>query len=153
MEKTTILEPDKFLVGEIVVDYVRKVKPTTKITSSEMAYQQFKKLFNRINYRESFYMIPMDRLAFMLGWVRISEGGISGTVVDSKIIFQHALMAHASSFIIAHNHPSGNINPSNADKKLTQVIKKAGEYLGLPLNDHLILSDHSYFSFSDEGLI
>jgi DNA repair protein RadC len=83
----------------------------------------------------------------------ISSGGISGTVLDTRVIFQGALLANASSLIIFHNHPSSNLKPSKADKDITNKIKKAGELLDIILLDHLIITEHSYYSFADEGIL
>ena len=81
------------------------------------------------------------------------KGGVAVTVVDPKIIFKAACNYLASGIILAHTHPSGNLQPSEADKKLTQYLKKAGELLEIRLLDHLIITDQNYFSFADEGLI
>lgn len=89
----------------------------------------------------------------MLGWSRISTGGTSGCIADPKVIFQIALKSNSSSVIVAHNHPSGNINPSNSDKELTKKLRSAGSFLDIPVLDHIILTSESYFSFADEGLI
>jgi DNA repair protein RadC len=85
--------------------------------------------------------------------VQISSGGVAGTVADPKMIFKHALEQLASSIILIHNHPSGNLTPSQADKDLTRKLKEAGRMLDLPILDHLIFTDKSYFSFADEGLL
>ena len=83
----------------------------------------------------------------------VSRGGVSGTVVDPKIIFKIAVEHLASSIILCHNHPSGNLKPSDADISLTKKIKEAGALLEIPILDHLIISDTGYFSFADEGLM
>jgi DNA repair protein RadC len=84
----------------------------------------------------------------------VSQGGLAGTVVDPKVVFAAALKARASSLILAHNHPSGNLKPSQADTDLTNKIKQGGELLDIAILDHLILSpEGGYFSFADEGLM
>ncbi len=83
----------------------------------------------------------------------LSEGGLSGTVADPRIIFKAALQYNATSIILCHNHPSGNVKPSRADEQLTQSIKTAAEMLQIKLLDHIIVSDENYFSFQDEGLL
>jgi DNA repair protein RadC len=83
----------------------------------------------------------------------ISRGGISGTVADPKLIFAAALKASASSIILAHNHPSGSLKPSEADIRLTKKLKEGGLYLEIPVLDHIILSKEGYYSFADEGLL
>ena len=85
--------------------------------------------------------------------VQISKGGISGTVVDNRLIFRQALQHYASSIILAHNHPSGNLKPSQADIRITKKIKQAGEFMDIKLLDHLIITSSSYYSFGDEGMI
>ena len=83
----------------------------------------------------------------------ISRGGVTGTVVDTKIIFKAAVENYASSIIICHNHPSGNLKPSDADIKITKNIKEAGKIMEIPLADHLIITDEGYYSFADEGIL
>ena len=83
----------------------------------------------------------------------ISKGGIHGTVADLRLIFSVALTSLASAIIVAHNHPSGNLQPSDADSRLTQKIKAAGNQLDITLLDHIILTKESYYSFADEGNI
>ena len=85
--------------------------------------------------------------------VKISEGGISGTVVDPKKIFQICLEQHASSIILGHNHPSGNIQPSEADNKITRKIKDCGFLLDMAVLDHIIIGDDRYYSFADDGTL
>ena len=143
----------KSLVGEIQVDYKFKSRPKVKIKTSEDAYKEIRSLFKRINYKEEVYMLLLNRAGNSLGWVKVSEGGIAGTVMDVKIILQHALLAHASSVILAHNHPSGNLTPSGKDLNTTNRIKKACELLEVSLIDHLIITDDSYYSMADEGCL
>ncbi len=83
----------------------------------------------------------------------VSTGGVTGTVADPKLVFVAALKANACSIIISHNHPSGNLKPSQADEHLTQKIKLAGQFLDIKLIDHIIVSSEGYYSFADEGLI
>lgn len=87
----------------------------------------------------------------MLGWSRVSTGGLAGCVADPKVIFQLALKSNSSSLIVAHNHPSGNTEPSESDRKLTKKLKCGGEFLDLEVLDHLILTCADYYSFADEG--
>jgi DNA repair protein RadC len=95
----------------------------------------------------------LNRANKVLGKFKVSQGGLSGTVIDTRIILKKALDNLASSIIICHNHPSGNKQPSNADVKITEKLKKAAEMLEIKLLDHIIIADKSYFSFADEGLI
>jgi DNA repair protein RadC len=89
----------------------------------------------------------------VLGISEISTGGFAGTVADPKVIFSIALKACASSIILSHNHPSGNLKPSQADLNLTRKIKSGGELLDIAVLDHIILTSDSYFSFADEGIL
>jgi DNA repair protein RadC len=84
---------------------------------------------------------------------KVSEGGVAGTTVDPKIIYKIALEELASCIIVAHNHPSGNLAPSQADIDLTKKLKEAGRFLDIQMMDHLIITHQNYFSFADEGLI
>ena len=83
----------------------------------------------------------------------ISQGGLSGTIIDVRIILKMALEKLACSIILCHNHPSGNLIPSQADKDITNKIKEAGKFMDIPVLDHLIIGNDAYFSFADEGLI
>lgn len=94
-----------------------------------------------------------NRANKVLGIVEISTGGIAGTVADPKLIFAAALKCAASGIILAHNHLSGNLNPSQADKDLTRRLIQAGKLLEISVLDHLILTTEKYFSFADEGLM
>jgi DNA repair protein RadC len=95
----------------------------------------------------------LNRASKPLGWVKISQGGITGTVADPRLIFQAALLTNSSALILSHNHPSGNLNPSQADIELTRKIKEGGKILEISLLDHLIISGDGYYSFADEGMI
>jgi DNA repair protein RadC len=95
----------------------------------------------------------LNRSNRVLGISCISKGGISGTVVDVKIILQTALKANASGLIISHNHPSGNLTASSEDIKITVKLKNACKLLDLSLLDHLIITDEGYLSFADEGML
>jgi DNA repair protein RadC len=102
---------------------------------------------------EEFWILLMNRANEILRHVQISSGGISGTVADTRIIFKQAIEHLASSMILLHNHPSGNLLPSQADKDLTRKLKEAGRLLEIPILDHLIFTDKAYFSFADEGIL
>jgi DNA repair protein RadC len=121
-----------------------------KITSSSDVFEYFSSIMGDRTY-EAFYILLLNRANRIIREVQISEGGFSGTVADPKKIFKIALENNASSIILCHNHPSGNIQPSDADIKLTHKLKSAGEMLDLPVIDHIILGDEKYYSFADEG--
>ena len=123
-----------------------------RITSSADAVEVIKaNLLDLIH--EEFWILVLNRANFVLRKIQISRGGISGTVADPKLIFRYALEHSGSSIILVHNHPSGNLQPSQADLTLTKNLKEAGKFMEIPVLDHIIVSDNRYFSFADEGLI
>lgn len=102
---------------------------------------------------EEFWVLLMNRAQRLIKKKRISEGGVSGTVADPKIIFKLALEELASGVIVVHNHPSGNLTPSQSDIELTRKLKEAGKVMEIQLLDHLIIAGRKYYSFADEGVI
>ncbi len=102
---------------------------------------------------EEFWVLFLDRRNAVIKKSNISKGGVSGTVADAKIIFKEAMQLLASAVILCHNHPSGNLKPSDADIQLTKKMKEIGYLVDVPVLDHLIITDKSYFSFGDEELI
>ncbi|MFN8355337.1 MAG: DNA repair protein RadC [Spirosomataceae bacterium] len=122
-----------------------------KVTSSNDAFQVLRPHLMDLPHEE-FWVILLNRGNQVIRTVQISTGGVSGTVADPKLIFKYALEYLASAIILAHNHPSGNLTPSQADKDLTRKIKEGGRVLEVPVLDHLILSDKRYLSFADEGI-
>ncbi|WP_303312607.1 DNA repair protein RadC [Hymenobacter sp. BT730] len=102
---------------------------------------------------EEFWVILLNRANVVMRKTSISSGGVAGTVADPKLIFKEALEQLASSIILVHNHPSGNRSPSAADIALTRKVKEAGQFLDLPILDHLIYTDLGYYSFADEGML
>lgn len=122
-----------------------------KIGSSQDAYLEIKHHLLDLPHEE-FWVLLLNRANQVVRPVQISQGGVSGTVVDPKMIFKVAIEHLASSIILAHNHPSGNLTPSQADKDITAKVKQAGKILDLPVLDHLIVTDSAYFSFADEGI-
>ena len=139
---------------KIRIVYSKKLKPNErpKISSSNDVIDLLRELWSsQVEVREEFLLLLLDRSNRVLGYELLSKGGISGTVADLRLIFSIALTSLASAIIIAHNHPSGNIQPSHADINLTQKIKEAGVRLEIPLLDHVILTKESHYSFADEG--
>lgn len=102
---------------------------------------------------EEFWILLLNQANRKISIEQISEGGQAGTVVDPKRVFKLALEQNAAGIILCHNHPSGNLNPSQADKDLTDKLVKAGKFLDIKVLDHLIIADESYFSFADQGLM
>lgn len=146
----------KSMLPELTIKYKNSDINKVKITCSGDAYEVFKKVFDgdTIDYFESFFCIFLNRANNTIGYFKVSSGGVSGTVVDPKLIFSTALKAGASSIIMAHNHPSQNLNPSQADKNMTQKCKEAGRVLEIPVLDHIIItSEKGYYSFGDEGIL
>jgi len=123
-----------------------------KITNSKDAYEIFRSRIGDQPYEE-FWIILLNKANKVIRKCSISEGGVSGTVVDPKKIFKIALDYRASSIILGHNHPSGNIQPSDADHKITRKIKEAGIMLDVAVLDHIIIGDDAYYSFADDGQI
>ena len=102
---------------------------------------------------EQVYLLLLNRSNGLIKKQRVSQGGTTASVVDPKVVFRFALEQGAHSLILIHNHPSGNLQPSDADKRLTQRLQKVGRELEIPLIDHLIYTDQGYFSFADEGIM
>jgi len=125
-----------------------------KIQKSDEAYEVFKSIWSsQIETREEMYLLLLDNSNHILGYYIISSGGITGTVADLRLIFSVALESLATKIMLAHNHPSGNLNPSEADTALTKRIYNAGKLLDITLLDHLIITVDGYYSFSDNGNI
>lgn len=145
------------IVREIKLSYSPAVKPSLlpQVKSSADAYKHLCESWDKdkIEFVEQFKIVLLNRANRIIGICQISEGGQAGTVVDPKVIFACALKANASFVILAHNHPSGNISPSETDRSLTQKLVEAGKYLDLPILDHIIVTYDGYYSFADEGFI
>lgn len=129
-----------------------EVPEKPQVNSSSLA---FKVLYPYLQDKEveEFWMILLNQNARIIAVKQLSQGGISGTVVDTRIIFRDAITSLASSVIVCHNHPSGNLAPSHADRVLTKRLVEAGKLLQISVSDHIIIGNASYFSFADEGLI
>lgn len=123
-----------------------------KISSSKDAAGIFFPIMSHLPHEE-FWLLVLNKANRVIRKLKISEGGISGTVVDPKKVFKMVLELSASSIILAHNHPSGNIQPSDADHKLTRKLVDGGNLLDIAVLDHLIIAEESYFSFADDGRI
>ena len=143
-------------VSEIEVTYKTKVRPSerVKITSSVDAANILRDVWtNKIELYEEFVILCLNRANKVLGWVKVSQGGLTGTVIDAKIIFSIALKTNASGIILCHNHPSGNLQPSDADKQITKQLSAAGKLLEISVLDHIILTVEGFYSFADEGIL
>lgn len=122
-----------------------------KVGSSADAHEVIRPYLMDLQH-EQFWVLLLNRANEVIRPQQISIGGVSGTVADPKMIFKAAIENLASAIILVHNHPSGNLTPSQADKDLTKKVKEAGRTLDIPVLDHLIFSDNGYFSFADEGI-
>jgi DNA repair protein RadC len=144
-------------IAEIELIYRSNVKPSERprITTSHDAYLILRTLWSddTICLYEQFRILLLDRSNRVLGQTLISSGGTAGTVVDPKLVFVTALKTKSAALIIAHNHPSGNLQPSEADLRMTRQLKQAGCWLELPILDHLIITEDSYYSMADEGVL
>ena len=123
-----------------------------KITRSADAYKIFRSVIGDKPYEE-FWIILLNRSNKVIKKCNISEGGISGTIVDPKKVFKISIDHRASSIILGHNHPSGALKPSDPDKQLTKRLKEGGSLLEISVLDHLIIGENGFFSFADEGLL
>ena len=144
-------------VAEMQLVYRNKIKASLRpsITRADDAYKIFLNNWDedRIEMVEQFKIMVLNRANKVLGIFEVSTGGTTGTVVDLKLIFSAALHANASAIILAHNHPSENLKPSEADKTITSKIVDAGKLLDIQVLDHLIITTEGFFSFADEGLL
>jgi DNA repair protein RadC len=123
-----------------------------KLESSKSAFDMIRGDLQDLPHEE-FWVLLLNRANRLTKKKRVSEGGVSGTVADPKIIFKLAIDELASGIIVCHNHPSGNLKPSDSDINLTKKLKEAGKVLEIAVLDHIIVAHHQYFSFADEGLI
>lgn len=128
-----------------------KIAKREKITTSKDVYELMRPSMMDLPHEE-FWMLMLNRANSVIKKELISRGGIAGTVVDSKLIFKTALENYACSIIICHNHPSGNLKPSEQDIKITKNIKEAGKIMEIQLLDHLIITESGFYSFADEGI-
>lgn len=147
-----------FTIQEMEVVYLPTKLTTSNetISNSGSAYHVFKQLFNpnTISYQEECMVIYLNHASRIIGAQKLSKGGINATIVDIRIILATALKSLSTAIIIAHNHPSGKLEPSDADKKITKQLGEACKLMDLALLDHLIISpDNGYLSFADDGLM
>lgn len=146
-----------YSVNEVEIVYKNKIpyQDRIQINQSSTAYEILRQYWdeNRIELVEQFKILLLDRRHHCLGVSEIATGGITGCVVDPRIVFATALKTRASGLILAHNHPSGNLKPSEADIALTRKLMQGGKLLEISVLDHLIVTPHKYCSFADDGLM
>lgn len=124
------------------------------LTTSRDAAALFKMLFaDEIGMFESVFVIYLNQKNTVIGWRKISQGGISSSIVDIRLVLVPALNCLASGFIMCHNHPSGSLRPSEEDRRITKQLHEVGKIMSVNLLDHLIITEKGFFSFADEGLI
>ena len=142
-----------FQLAEIDVSYSHRVSVNNriKISSSSDVCATARLFWPGYDHVEYFYALYLNRNNQVLGNHLISKGGFTGTVIDIRVIFQVALKVCATSIICLHNHPSGNLSPSDCDISVTKKIKSAAELLDISLLDHLIITSESFYSFADNG--
>ena len=129
-----------------------EVQYVPQIRSSKVVAEIFQPLLSDLLHEE-FWILFLNRSNKVINRMKLSQGGISGTVTDVRLVMKEAIECLASGIIVCHNHPSGNLNPSESDSKITQKIKEAGILMDIQLLDHLIISDKDYYSFADNGLL
>jgi len=123
-----------------------------KITSSVSVFELMQPIIGELPHEE-FWIVYLNNANKVLQKSQLSKGGITGTLVDVRLVLKNAIEVGATGIILSHNHPSGNLNPSEADKQLTKKLKTAGESLDIKVLDHVIITEKSYFSFADENLL
>ncbi|WP_269237530.1 RadC family protein [Flavobacterium flavigenum] len=124
----------------------------TKITSSKIVFEIMQPIIGELPHEE-FWVIFLNNSNKVILKSQLSKGGISGTIVDVRLVFKVALENGATGLILCHNHPSGGLIPSDADKQITRKIKQAGDSLDVKVLDHLIITETKYYSFADEGIL
>ena len=123
-----------------------------KVTSSKVMYQEMYPIIGELPHEE-FWVVYLNNANKIIFKAQLSKGGITGTVVDVRLVFKIALEQNAVAIVLAHNHPSGKLQASEADIQVTKRIKNAGLQLDISVLDHIIVTEHSYFSFADEGIL
>ncbi|MBY0534996.1 MULTISPECIES: JAB domain-containing protein [unclassified Paraflavitalea] len=139
--------------AEIQVSYIPKKTLGNKISCSEDAYQLLKDFYPQetISLQERFVVAYLNRAHNVIGVYEASVGGLTGTIADPRLILSVALKIAATSIILSHNHPSGNLNPSNTDQELTNKIREACKYLDINVLDHIIITPKTFYSFADSS--
>jgi len=139
----------------ISFDKIRAVDFPKKISGSDSAAELIRSLFDKgeIEFHEVFFVVYLNRANEPIGYYKHSIGGIAGTVADNRIILGAALKSLSSAIIVSHNHPSGNIKPSESDKQLTKKLQEGARLLDISVLDHIILTKNDYSSLADQGLM
>ena len=141
-------------IDRIELRRIKTKMKRVKVVTSRNAYNYIKQFWSDdITIYESFFILLLNRSSDTIGYAKISQGGVVGTVFDVSIVAKYAIDSLATAVILAHNHPSSGLQPSEQDKAITKKIKKALSLFGIRVVDHIILTESSYFSFADKDLI
>ena len=128
------------------------VSTKPKLNSSKKVYTHMGGLLGDLRHEE-FWILLLNKASNLISKEKLSSGGLSGTMVDARVVFKKALEQYATAIILVHNHPSGNLQPSESDRQITHQLSQAGSLLDIPVLDHLIIGDRGYFSFADEDIL
>jgi DNA repair protein RadC len=131
---------------------VEEAVELVKINSSKVIFELMQPIIGELPHEE-FWIVYLNNSNKVISKTQLSKGGITGTVVDVRLVYKLALEYGATSIVLCHNHPSGSLKPSEADKQITQKLKRAGESLEIAILDHVIITETSYFSFLDQGIL
>jgi len=131
---------------------ISEILEKKQVSSSKDIFELFVSVIGDLPHEE-FWIVFLNRSNKIIDKLKISQGGVSGTVIDNRIILKHAIDKLASGMIICHNHPSGNKQPSTNDIEITKKLSEAGKYMEINVLDHIIIANNTYFSFADDGLI
>ena len=144
-----------YKVGEVAMTYKSSTPKQYKVTTADAAYRLMLNSYDegQLEYRESFKVVLLNNNCDVLGYATISEGGLTETTVDVRMILQVALLTNATAMILVHNHPSGNLTPSRQDRELTKHVVDAARLMNIRVIDHIIISTSNYNSFAENGLI
>jgi DNA repair protein RadC len=150
MEKTY-----KSNLPEITLKLTNSGIKTVKITNSKDIAEFMRMIFDEdfLEIYESMFAVYLNRSNRTIGYLKVSQGGLNGTIMDVRLVLKAGIECLCSGIILCHNHPSGNKEPSNQDKEITQNLRMAASYMEINILDHIILTKDSYYSFSDEGLL
>ena len=156
MKNDLLPTPELFACNEVELHFKRPLFDSMyHIAHADDVVNLIKKFpsYMKLDVKEYFWLISLTNANKVLSASEINIGTLDTTVINIREIFQTALLTHAKAIILVHNHPSGNVNPSMADKDITKKMKQAAEYLELTILDHIIITKDAYFSFADEGVL
>jgi DNA repair protein RadC len=140
---------------EIKISYKGGRSSSHRVTNAQETHEVLREIFDAdtLQWKEESILLCLNSAHRLLGYYKISSGGMSGTVMDPRIIYTVALSAGATAIIVSHNHPSGSLKPSTADQEITNKLKDAGKLLDIKFLDHIIVTQESFFSFAENNLL